>query len=33
MTYDVENPGSGLGKAQKYGRVKQVTGIPIPTLP
>jgi hypothetical protein len=22
-----------LGKAQKYGRVKQVTGIPIPTLP
>ena len=27
MTYDVENPGPGLGQAQKYGRVKLVNGI------
>ena len=25
MTYDVENPGPGLGQAQKCGRVKLVT--------
>jgi len=26
-TYDVGNSGSGLGKAQKCGRIKQVKGI------
>ena len=28
MTYDVGNPGPGLGQAQKCGRVKQNNGIP-----
>ena len=28
MTYDAENPGSGLGQAHKCGRVKPVNGIP-----
>ena len=31
MTYDVENPGPGLGQEQKCGRVKLANGIP--TLP
>jgi hypothetical protein len=31
MTYDIGNPGLGLGQAQKCGRVKLVNGIP--TLP
>jgi len=31
MTYDVENPGPGLGQAQNCGRVKLVNGIT--TLP
>jgi hypothetical protein len=30
MTYDVGNPGSGLGQAQKYGGVKIINGIPTP---
>ena len=30
MTYDVVNPGPGLGQAQKCGRVKLVDGIPTP---
>ena len=29
MTYDVGNPGPGLGQAQKCGRVKPVNGIYI----
>jgi len=28
MTYDVGNPGTGLGQAQQGGRVKPVNGIP-----
>jgi hypothetical protein len=28
MTYEVENLGSGLRQAQKYGRIKPVNGIP-----
>jgi hypothetical protein len=28
--YDVGNPGLGLRKAQKFGRVKLVNGIPNP---
>jgi len=31
MTYDIGNPGSGLGQAQKCGLVKPVNWIP--TLP
>jgi len=31
MTYDVGNPGPGLGQATKYGGVKTVNGIT--TLP
>ena len=31
MTYDVGNPGTGLGQVQKCGRIKLVNGIP--TLP
>jgi hypothetical protein len=31
MTYEVGNPGLGLGQAQKYGRIKLVNGIS--TLP
>jgi hypothetical protein len=31
MTYDVGNPDSGIGQAQKCGGVKPVNGIP--TLP
>jgi hypothetical protein len=27
-TYDVGNPGSGLGQVHKFGGVKQVYGIP-----
>jgi hypothetical protein len=27
MTYDFENPGPGLGHAQKCGRVKPINGI------
>ena len=27
MTYDVENPGPGLGQTQKYGGVKPVNGM------
>jgi hypothetical protein len=33
MTYDVGNPGPGLGQAQKCGRVRQVNGIPNLGLP
>jgi hypothetical protein len=29
MTYEIENLGSGLRQAQKYGRIKPVNGIPI----
>jgi hypothetical protein len=29
-TYDVGNPGPGLGQAQKCGRVKPVNWIPAP---
>jgi hypothetical protein len=32
MTHDVGNPGPGLEKTQKYGRVKLVNGIPTPLL-
>ena len=28
MTYGIDNPGLGLGQAQKYGRVKPVNGFP-----
>jgi hypothetical protein len=28
MTYEVGNPGPGLGQAQQCGGVKPVTGIP-----
>jgi len=31
MTYDIGNPGPGLGQTQKCGRVKPINGIP--TLP
>jgi hypothetical protein len=31
MTYDVGNPGPGLGQTQKCGRVRPVNGIP--TIP
>ena len=27
MTYDIRNPGPGLGQAQTYGRVKLLNGI------
>ena len=27
MTYDIRNPGPGLGEAQTYGRVKLLIGI------
>jgi len=27
MTYDIGNPGPGLGQAQKYARVKPVNGV------
>jgi hypothetical protein len=27
MTYDIRNPGPGLGEAQTYGRVKLLNGI------
>ena len=30
VTYDVGNPGPGLGQAQKYGRNKLVNVIPTP---
>jgi hypothetical protein len=30
MTYDVGNPGPGLGQAQQCGGVKTVNGIPTP---
>ena len=32
MTYDVGNPGPGLGEAQKCGRFKLVNGDPNPPL-
>jgi hypothetical protein len=32
MTYDVVNPGPGLGQAQKGGGVKSFNRIPPPTL-
>ena len=32
-TYDVGNPGPGLGQAQHCGRVKPVNGIPTPPPP
>ena len=31
MTYDIGNPGPGLGQAHKCGRVKPVNGIPTPS--
>jgi hypothetical protein len=31
MTFDIGNPSTGLGQAQKYGRIKPLNGIP--TLP
>jgi len=31
MSYDVENLGSGLGQAKKYGWAKSVNGIPTPS--
>jgi hypothetical protein len=33
MTYDVGNPGPGLGQAQKCGRIKPVTGKTNATFP
>jgi hypothetical protein len=30
-TYDIENPGPGLGQVQKRGRVKSINGIQTPT--
>ena len=32
MTFNVVNPGSGLGQAQKGGGVKSFKGIPHPQL-
>ena len=32
-TYDVRNPGPGLEQAQKCGRIKPGSGIPIPPPP
>ena len=31
MTYDIGNPGPGLGQAHKCGRAKPVNGIPTPS--
>ena len=30
MAYDIENPGPGMGQAQKCGGVKPFNGIPNP---